>query len=38
MQSESHVKVIERKVRTRRLIELGGLVAQAGLEDLEMRS
>ena len=32
---ESHVKTIERKTRTRRLIELGGLVAKAGLEDLE---
>ncbi len=34
-QLESHVKTIERKTRTRRLIELGGLVAKAGLEDLE---
>jgi hypothetical protein len=34
-QLESHVKTMERKTRTRRLIELGGLVAKAGLEDLE---
>lgn len=35
MQLKSHVKVIERKTRTRRLIECGGLVTKAGLEDLE---
>lgn len=34
-QLESHIKNIKRKTRTRRLIELGGLVAKAGLEDLE---
>lgn len=34
-QLESHVKTMERKTRTRRLIELGGLVSKAGLEDLE---
>lgn len=34
-QLESHVKTMERKTRTRRLIELGGLIAKAGLEDLE---
>lgn len=32
---ESHVKLMERKSRTRRLIELGGLVVKAELEDLE---
>ncbi|WP_085784273.1 conjugal transfer protein TraD [Candidatus Nucleicultrix amoebiphila] len=32
-QLESHVKLMERKSRTRRLIELGGLVAKAGLEE-----
>lgn len=30
---KSHVKLMERKARTRRLIELGGLVAKAGLEE-----
>lgn len=34
-QLESHVKLMERKSRTRRLIELGGLIAKAGLDDLE---
>lgn len=34
-QLESHVKLMERKSRTRKLIELGGLVAKAGLDDLE---
>ncbi|KAB2834637.1 MAG: conjugal transfer protein TraD, partial [Caedimonadaceae bacterium] len=34
-QLESHVKTMERKTRTRRLIECGGLVAKAGLDDLE---
>jgi hypothetical protein len=34
-QLESHVKTMERKTRTRRLIELGGLVVKANLEDLE---
>jgi hypothetical protein len=29
---------MERKTRTRRLIELGGLVAKAGLEDLESKT
>lgn len=35
MQLKSHVKIMERKTRTCRLIELGGLVAKVGLEDLE---
>ncbi|ARN84789.1 conjugal transfer protein TraD [Candidatus Nucleicultrix amoebiphila] len=35
MRIESHVKLMERQSRTRRLIELGGLVAKAGLDDLE---
>lgn len=34
-QLESHVKLMERKSRTRRLIELGGLVAKAGLDELD---
>jgi hypothetical protein len=35
---EAKLKIIERKVRTRRLIELGGLVAKAKLDDLPTNS
>jgi hypothetical protein len=33
-QMEAHLKLIERKSRTRKLIELGGLVSKARLDDL----
>ena len=35
---EAKLKIIERKVRTRRLIELGGLIAKAKLDDLPTNS
>lgn len=35
---EAKLKIIERKVRTRRLIELGGLIAKAQLDDLPSNS
>ncbi|KIJ88883.1 conjugal transfer protein TraD [Rickettsia asembonensis] len=35
---EAKLKIIERKVRTRRLIELGGLIAKANLDDLPTNS
>ncbi|XVN42546.1 MAG: conjugal transfer protein TraD [Candidatus Rickettsia vulgarisii] len=35
---EAKIKIIERKVRTRRLIELGGLIAKAKLDDLPTNS
>jgi hypothetical protein len=34
-QMETHLKLTERKSRTRRLIELGGLVSKAQLDDLD---
>jgi hypothetical protein len=35
---EAKLKIIERKMRTRRLIELGGLIAKAKLDDLPTNS
>ncbi|MCC8371116.1 MAG: conjugal transfer protein TraD [Candidatus Rickettsia vulgarisii] len=35
---EAKIKIIERKMRTRRLIELGGLIAKAKLDDLPTNS
>ncbi|WP_341757892.1 conjugal transfer protein TraD [Candidatus Tisiphia endosymbiont of Ditula angustiorana] len=35
---EAKLKIIERKVRTRRLIKLGGLIAKAKLDDLPTNS
>lgn len=36
--AEAKIKVQERKARTRRLIEMGGLVAKAKLDDLPTNS
>jgi len=33
-EQEAHIKSIERKTRTRKLIEVGGLIAKAGLDHL----
>ena len=35
---EAKLKIIERKMRTRRLIEMGGLIAKAKLDDLPTNS
>ncbi|WP_342259833.1 conjugal transfer protein TraD [Candidatus Tisiphia endosymbiont of Metellina segmentata] len=37
-QKKAKIKIIERKMRTRRLIELGGLIAKAKLDDLPTNS